>query len=85
MIFSVNQQKDGEIRGEKISKSNGFFSDQKLDFNISKKISCKHPDIYKSGNCFKCSWWFGNLHRLFYFGTIDPSPKPTKRYSCLSM
>ena len=56
MIFSVNQQKDGEIRGEKISKSNGFFSDQKLDFNISKKISCKHPDIYKSGNCFKCSW-----------------------------
>ena len=40
MIFSVNQQKDEEMRGEKIWESNGFFYDQKIRLqHLKKKIS----------------------------------------------
>ena len=40
MIFSVNQQKDEEMRGEKIWESNGFFYDQKIRLqHFKKKIS----------------------------------------------
>lgn len=37
MIFLVNYQKDGEIKGEKVWHQNRFFSDQIADFIISKK------------------------------------------------
>ena len=41
MIFLVNHQKDGEIKGEKVWHQNRFFNDQIADFTISKKISGK--------------------------------------------